>query len=103
MQSDFTDQSGEKQGKARASRRTSQKSLRIERNVPLPGLRSPASQAILDAMARCERGDSFVIPIEEGVSRSSVMMSITRNKKSLPEMKFTLRSADGGVRVWRVE
>lgn len=103
MSSDFTSEAGEKQTKERTSRRQSQKSLKIERNVPLPGFRSAASQAILEAMQRCAKGDCFLVPIDEGTTRQSVMMAIMRNKKALRPKNFTARTADGGIRVWRIE
>lgn len=103
MTSDFTNKDGEKQETARVSRRQSQKSLKIERNVPLPGFRSSRSKSIMDAMQRCAVGDCFFVPIEGAVTRHSIMMSVMRNNKVVKPKRFTSRTIDGGIRVWRVE
>jgi hypothetical protein len=57
----------------------------------------------MDAMQRCAVGDCFFVPIEGAVTRHSIMMSVMRNNKVVKPKRFTSRTIDGGIRVWRVE
>ncbi len=46
-----------------------------------------------------EVGDSFFVP---GFSSKDMSGSLTRVRKLHPGWKFTTRTIDGGVRVWRI-
>lgn len=67
--------------------------FKIEKNVPL---RSPRKVYPWGKMAV---GDSFFVP---EVKVTSVTSSATLAGARMG-MKFTCRSVDGGVRIWRIE
>jgi hypothetical protein len=76
--------------------------LKIEKGVPIPKLtRGPGvkSQFRL-ALERMETGDSVFLAGGKGSSLSPI---IAYFRKQIPGIRFTVRSVEGGVRVWRIE
>ena len=74
----------------------SDKTLVIDKNIPLPDKRS----VYKDIWDNMDVGDSFLVPPESKVTiRSSVYYA---NKKHSPK-RFTIRTIESGVRIWRIE
>lgn len=72
----------------------------IEKNVPLLRRRNPLTQAVWEAMQKCEVGDSFLI---SGPHRhKAVAVFISRNQLLLGR-RFTVWKEGEGARAWRIE
>lgn len=65
----------------------------IEKNVPMPVGRSSYP------FADMQIGDSFFVP---NAKATTVSVAAHSSKKKL-NMKFAVRTVNGGTRVWRVE
>ena len=71
--------------------------LVIEKGVPLPDPRG----AYIKDLRGMDLNDSAFIP---GLKRpSSISGTLARIRKTDPGLRFTVRPAEGGIRVWRVE
>jgi uncharacterized protein (DUF2249 family) len=72
--------------------------IQIEKSVPLPKKEDGRKRTKFpwDSM---EVGDSFFV---EGTKRTSMSSNITQINATRAPKKFTQRSVEGGVRVWRV-
>ena len=78
--------------------------FQIETNIPLPtGTRgAPAKYPLADMHV----GESFFVPCEGAeckVWRGRLNGTVARFCKANPDMKFAIRSVDGGLRVWRTK
>jgi hypothetical protein len=71
--------------------------LRIEHNVPIPPKRGGGIHALL---AKLEASDSVMIP---GRTPATAASAIRYAQISLPGRRFTSRTVDGGVRIWRTK
>jgi hypothetical protein len=72
--------------------------MRIEKGVPIP---RPRFNSLTDALSRMDIGDSVFIPGEKNTR--PVNTHIWNTKKRRPGgFRFTSRTVDGGVRVWRI-
>lgn len=78
----------------------------IETNIPLPSAKSGGSTASVYPLSNMYVGDSFLVPMEpvtaEARRRVTAAASgyAARNKDA--GVKFSIRTVDGGLRVWRV-
>jgi len=81
-----------------------QPDFKVERGVPIPDRRHGAPGKY--PFEKMSQGDSFLLPVENEEDVDTVRRRIaaaaslyaTRNGG-----KFTTRTVDGGIRVWRVE
>ncbi len=71
--------------------------IKIERGVPFP---ATAPRAQLYPFHEMEVGDSFFVPDSTTNRLGSAAHAYVRSRK--PGAKFTCRTIDGGVRVWRI-
>lgn len=71
--------------------------IKIEKGVPIPAARTNSNNCY--PWREMEVGDSFVIP---GMDRTAGGSRV-HYANQLGIGRFTLRSFDGGVRVWRIE
>ena len=71
--------------------------IAVEKDVPLPAPLRGSGKYPWRSMAV---GDSFFVP---GMTTASIAGSVHSAYKRLPGWKFTSRTVDGGVRVWRIE
>lgn len=69
--------------------------IKIEKKIPIPSGRGPYGKYPWSQM---EIGDSFLIPGKKVSLVSSTMASAGRRLNK----KFTARTVEGGVRVWRI-
>jgi hypothetical protein len=78
----------------------------IETNIPVPTPKNGGSNASVYPLGDMYVGDSFLVPIEavtpEDRRRVTAATSgyAARHKES--GVKFSIRTVDGGLRVWRV-
>lgn len=71
--------------------------IKIDKDIPPPPLgRAPATRY---PFADLEVGDSFFIP---GATPQSISGSTSWARNKLTPRKFTVRTVEGGTRVWRV-
>jgi hypothetical protein len=71
--------------------------FQIEKGVPLPPLAVVSGRPTKYPWTEMAVGDSFFVPGQSSVKFSG---NITSAKK-MTGFKFTTRTVDGGVRVWR--
>jgi hypothetical protein len=72
--------------------------LKVEKGVPIPEYRPRVYGALADACKKMDIGDSVYVP---GVKcTNSIMSSVSR---ILGAGRFTSRTVEGGVRVWRTK
>ena len=69
--------------------------LVIEKNIPVP-TRAKHGTGITATARKMEVGDSFLV---EGPARKGIYTYL----RYLAPMRFTTRTVDGGIRIWRVE
>ncbi|MGI9535133.1 MAG: hypothetical protein ACR2NW_09290 [Thermodesulfobacteriota bacterium] len=79
--------------------------MEIEKNIPIPAdSRGHSRKYPFDKM---EINDSILIPFENGKSkikiRNSVSSCLGYFRKEHPDLKFTLRTINEGVRIWRTK
>lgn len=75
----------------------------IEKGVPIPPKKSKLNKYPFHAM---EPGDSFLIPLPPEVDRRTFTVRVTVRVaawRKATGYRFTIRTMEGGVRVWRVE
>ena len=72
--------------------------FKIEKNVKVPDTVHGITKYPLRKMAP---GDSFFVPTSEA-PRSGLYTTVSIFSKRNPEYKFTVRSVDGGWRIWRI-
>jgi len=70
--------------------------IKIEKGVPLPRVQVSGSKYPFVMM---QPGDSFFL---KEVKLNSTNYHLTRANKNLKPKRFSARTVDGGVRVWRV-
>lgn len=70
----------------------------IEKGVPIPPSATGPKSGSKYPYREMEVGDSFFVP---GGKRSTVS-GVLQSRHARPHGKFTLRTVDGGVRVWRI-
>jgi hypothetical protein len=71
--------------------------FRIERGVPIPARRNPRGS--MYPFAEMEIGDSFFVPDGTTKTISAAAQYFTKNLGR----RFTVRTIDSGVRVWRID
>lgn len=80
-------------------------SFQIEKNVPLP---DGTSARATYPFASMKRGDSFFVPAkareELSKMRNRISAAVAQwSRRHGRKITFTVRSVDGGVRVWRIK
>jgi len=74
--------------------------LSIEKNIPIPVPQNRKRSPIQVCLQQLEIGESFLIPVPHG-TMAKVSGNIGTHAKRVGK-KFTLRTLEEGVRVWRV-
>ena len=72
--------------------------FKIDKGVPMPKLRGGPGRNPIYPLGDMEVGDSFLVP---GEKRSSLRSAIQMYGKRYGK-RFSLRTVDGGQRVWRL-
>ena len=72
--------------------------IAIQRNIPIP----QAERKMLYPFAAMEVGDSFAVDGDKKVC-ATVSAAVYKYKRENPGKKFTVRTSDAGIRVWRIE
>lgn len=72
--------------------------FKIDKNIPVPSINSPRHNGLTAAFVGMEIGDSIFI---DGGKRETVGARLNYAKLKCSH-KFTLRTVDGGVRIWRI-
>lgn len=72
--------------------------IRIEKNVPVPTANGGRYRACKYPWRELKPGQSFYVP---NGNRASINAGVQNWSKKL-NAKFTVRTMDGGIRVWRV-
>lgn len=79
----------------------------VENHVPLPGYRAAGGPPLKYPWPTMEVGSSFeVAAAADARRRKSQALSVIAaawGKRQTPRRKFTIRTTDAGVRIWRVE
>ena len=73
--------------------------LTIEKNIPVPGINRRSNKRKRSVWWYMEVGDSVFIPNRS----SSGFKGAYARVEEANGWKFTMRSVDGGLRVWRVQ
>lgn len=73
--------------------------FQIEKNIPIPGV---AARNTKYPFLQLEVGDSFFVPCAEE-QKKSFRGRLAGRVVKIKDRKFTVRSVDGGMRVWRIE
>ena len=72
----------------------------IEKGMPIPEIQRPR-RPINYPWKEMQIGDSFFIPL--GVTTRNAIALSAEYQGRTTEKRFTIRTVEGGVRVWRVE
>lgn len=74
---------------------------KIETGIPVPSKGNPRTYGVTDLMRRMKPGESALLPqYKTTLSAGAVRMAARLLR---PEgFEFTMRTVDGGVRLWRV-
>ena len=72
---------------------------KIEKNIPIPEAKGTYASKFSRLVSKMEIGDSFLMAGGSGNERNSFLQSSRRYRP----MKFTTRTVEGGIRVWRIE
>jgi hypothetical protein len=80
--------------------------FQIETNIPVPTIANRGATASVYPLADMYVGDSFLVPLEPVTlaDRRRVSAAIAGYTKRHKDkgLKFSVRTVDGGLRVWRV-
>jgi hypothetical protein len=80
--------------------------FQIETNVPVPAVANRGATASVYPLADMYVGDSFLVPLEPITlaDRRRVSAAVTgfAKRHKAKGLKFSVRSVEGGLRVWRV-
>jgi len=78
----------------------------IETNIPVPAAKSGGSSASVYPLGDMYVGDSFLVPLTpvtpEDRRRVTAATSGYAARHKANGVKFSIRTVDGGLRVWRV-
>ncbi len=72
--------------------------IKIDKNVPIP--KSGKGTGFKYPLGEMKVGDSFFV---RDIKIETVSSSVSLYKKKSPGKNFTVRTIEGGVRVWRTE
>ena len=72
--------------------------LTIEKDIPIPPRRRVVDKGGVATLKRMEIGDSVLF-----LTRKQAGVAIQELKRNKDPRKFTTRTVEGGIRVWRIE
>ena len=80
-------------------------SLTIEKDVPVPGVKTTKQSGCTAVLLKMKKGDSFVMPksASSDTARYLSAMACSVVKRHKPNRKYTVRTEKTGVRIWRVK
>ena len=73
--------------------------IKIDKNIPMPNSGKKNVERSKYPFSRMKVGDSFFAPCKMW----TISASVGKYNKALAPKRFSARSIDGGVRVWRVK
>ena len=72
----------------------------IEKGIPTPELRALAVRRTKYPFAKMKIGDSFFVP---NGKVNTISVSVATFHKNNKPKRFTCRTVEGGIRVWRIK
>lgn len=73
----------------------------IDTSIPVPARRGGRPSGTKYPLEQMDVGHSFLVASD--VKPATVRSALGNFSKNNPDYKFTMRTVDGGVRVWRVK
>ena len=81
--------------------------IEIENGIPIPAPKRPgAGRKCIYPFAALEVGQSFFVPNQPGKTNRQLIMAIGGSAQHITKKtghRFTSRTVEGGIRVWRFE
>jgi hypothetical protein len=82
------------------------KPIKIEKNIQIPKSKG-AGAPLKYPFNKLNIGDSFFIPFNKdsklNLGNSLRISAILWAKRNNPKIRFTTRSSNGGIRIWRIK
>lgn len=83
----------------KSKRAQQQSEFVVEKNVPIPRARR-ARSAVADTASKLRPNYSFLV---KGVNATQASQRIQVVRKEFPKRGYTVRTVDGGARIWRTK
>jgi len=71
----------------------------VEKNIPIPRARR-ARSAVADYAAKLKPSQSFLV---KGANATQASQRLQVVRKEFPKRGYTVRTVDGGARIWRTK